>query len=80
MEKSKGFIIVASKKRNFYSYAINLAESLRDYYEPEEECKICLVTEEQFIDDRGRDVADDIIICDDHYRAKLWGWQNLRMI
>lgn len=73
MEKSKGFIIVASKKRNFYLYAINLAESLRDYYEPEDECKICLVTEERFLDDRGRDVADDIIICDDHYRAKLWG-------
>ena len=70
MEKSKGFIIVASKNRNFYLYAINLAESIRDYYE---DCKICLVTEERFIDARGEDVADDIIFCDDHYRAKLWG-------
>ena len=38
MEKSKGFIIVASKNRNFYLYAINLAESIRDYYE---DCKSC---------------------------------------
>jgi len=70
VEKSKGFLLVASKKRNFYLYALNLAESIRDYYE---DCKICLVTEERFIDDRGREVADDIIFCDDHYRAKLWG-------
>ena len=63
MEKSKGFIIVASKNRNFYLYAINLAESIRDYYE---DCKICLVTEERFIDARGEDVADDIIFCDHH--------------
>ena len=31
------------------------------------------MTEERFIDARGEDVADDIIFCDDHYRAKLWG-------
>ena len=36
------------------------------------EAKICLVTEEHFLDDRA-DEADKIILCDDHYRAKLWG-------
>jgi len=70
MEKTKGFVIVASNKPNFYLYALNLAESLRDFYE---DCKICLVTEEKYIDERGYDVADDVIICDNHYRAKLWG-------
>ena len=70
MEKTKGFVIVGSHKRNFYLYALNLAESLRDYYE---DCNICLVTEERFIDERGHDVADTVIFCEDHYRAKLWG-------
>jgi|TARA_B110000908_G_C10240835_1_gene445957 hypothetical protein len=66
---SKGFVIVASKNQNFYTYAVNLIESIRDYYP---EAKICLVTEEHFLDDRA-DEADKIILCDDHYRAKLWG-------
>ena len=30
---SKGFLIVASKNLNFYKYAINLANSIRDFYE-----------------------------------------------
>jgi len=50
-------------------YAINLAESLRDYYE---DCNICLVTEERFLDGR-EEIADQVIHCDEHYRAKLWG-------
>jgi hypothetical protein len=69
-EKSKGFVIVASKKRNFYVYAINLIESIRDFYE---DANIALVTEEKFVDSRAHDLADHIIHCDDHYRAKLWG-------
>ena len=68
MEKTKGFLIVASKKPNFYKYAVNLIDSIRDFYE---DAKVCLVTEERFLDDKGRELADDIIFCDDHYRAKL---------
>ena len=69
-EKSKGFVIVASKKRNFYVYAINLIESIRDFYE---DANIALVCEERFVDHRAHELADHIIHCDDHYRAKLWG-------
>lgn len=66
---SKGFVVVASKKQNFYTYAINLIESIKDYYP---EAQVCLVTEHRFLDGR-QDVADIVIECDDHYRAKLWG-------
>ena len=66
---SKGFVIVASRNSNFYTYAVNLIESIKDWYP---EAKICLVTEERFVDERA-DEADQIIFCNDHYRAKLWG-------
>ena len=68
-EPTKGFVVVASKKHNFYLYALNLCESIRDYYE---DAKICLVTEERFLDGR-EEVADDVVLCDDHYRAKIYG-------
>ena len=67
---TKGFLVVASKKPNFYKYAINLIDSIRDFYE---DAKVCLVTEERFLESRGKELADDILFCDDHYRAKLWG-------
>ena len=44
-------------------------DSIHDFYP---EAKVCLVTEERFIDERS-DEADQIIFCDNHYRAKLWG-------
>jgi len=66
---SKGFVIVASRNQNFYTYAVNLIESIKDWYP---EAKICLVTEQRFIDERA-DEADQVIFCTDHYRAKLWG-------
>ena len=68
--ENNGYLIVASRKPAFYSMAINLAESIKDYYE---DAQICLVTEEQWIDVRAKNVADHIIHCDDHYRAKIWG-------
>lgn len=68
-ELTKGFVVVASKNHNFYLYAINLCESLRDYYE---DAKICLVTEDRFLDGR-ESVADKVISCDSHYRAKCSG-------
>jgi hypothetical protein len=67
--ETKGFVIVASRNSNFYIYATNLAESIKDFYP---EVQITLVTEERFVDERA-DVADTIIHCDNHYRAKLWG-------
>lgn len=66
---SKGFVVVASRNQNFYVYAVNLIESIKDWYP---EAQICLVTEERFIDERA-DEADQVIFCDSHYRAKLWG-------
>ena len=70
MEKSKGIVIVASNKPNFYVYAINLIDSIRDYHE---DANITLVCEPWMIDERAEDLADNIIHCDNHYRAKLWG-------
>ena len=70
--QSKGFVIVASKNHNFYIYACNLMESIKDFYP---EALITLVTEERFLDDRA-DEADQVIFCDNHYRAKLWGMAN----
>ena len=70
MEPTKGFVLVASRKPNFYKFALNLMEAIRDYYE---DANICFVTEERFLEERGKDLADKIVFCDDHYRAKLWG-------
>lgn len=66
---TKGFVIVASKNSNFYSYAVNLAESIYDFYP---DANITLFTEERFIDDRS-DVFDNVKLCGGHYREKLWG-------
>ena len=69
LKESKGYLVVASKNSNFYSLAINCIESLKDYYP---EAKVCLVTEEIFLDGREY-IADDIIFCGSHYRDKIWG-------
>ena len=69
-EPTKGYLIVASRKKFFYLSALNLIESILDFY-PDAKC--CLVTEEHFIDDRGRKLCDQIILCDDHKRAKITG-------
>jgi hypothetical protein len=68
-ELTKGFVIVASRNSNFYIYACNLIESIRDWYP---DANITLFTEERFIDHRA-DEADNVEICDNHYRAKLTG-------
>ena len=60
MEPSKGFVVVASKRSNFYLYAINLMETVKDYYP---EAHITFVTEKHFLDGR-EDIADNIILCD----------------
>lgn len=68
-EQTKGYLLVASKEEIFYSWATNLLGEIKDFYP---EAKVCLVTEERFVDSRA-DQADHLIFCDDHYRAKLWG-------
>ena len=68
-EQTKGFVIVASKNQNFYKYAINLIQSIKDYYP---EANITFVTEERFLDGQEEE-ADQVLFCDDHYRAKLTG-------
>lgn len=67
--KSKGFVLVASSHVNFYKMAVNCGESILDYYP---DAKITLFTEERFVDHRA-DIFDNVIFCDNHYRAKLWG-------
>lgn len=69
MAQSKGYVVVASNKPNFYSAAINLIESIKEF---DEVNPVCLVTEPRFIDRRA-EIVDDIRYCDRHYRAKLWG-------
>lgn len=66
---TKGFVIVASRNSNFYSYATNLAESIRDFYP---DANITLFTEDHFLDGR-ENVFDNVMPCDGHYRAKLYG-------
>jgi len=68
-EPSKGYVVVASRRSFFYVSALNLIKSIRDFYP---EAKVCLVTEEKFLDGR-ESIADEIVLCDDHRRAKLWG-------
>lgn len=71
-QPTKGYVIVASMDENFYSLAINLAESILDFYP---EAKITLFTEERFVDSRAEQL-DNVFFCDDHYRAKLYGIAN----
>tara|TARA_B110000858_G_C17792087_1_gene470429 strand:+ start:782 stop:1531 length:750 start_codon:yes stop_codon:yes gene_type:complete len=71
-KETKGYLLVASRDIMFYNWACNLLDGIKDFYP---EAKICLVTEERFLDHKA-DQADEIIFCDDHYRAKLWGMAN----
>lgn len=69
-EKSRGYVLVASNKINFYRYAINLAESILDYYE---DAKITLFCEPWMFEEQHRELFDNVEWCSDHYRAKLEG-------
>ena len=71
-KKTKGYLLVASKHDIYYKWACNLLDGIKDFYP---EAKVCLVTEERFLDHRA-DQADEILFCDDHVRAKLWGMAN----
>jgi hypothetical protein len=67
--KTKGFIVVASKTNFYYISALNLIDSIKDYY-PEAQVTLCV---EERLMDSGAYIADNIIHCDDHKRAKLYG-------
>lgn len=69
-EKSRGYVLVASNKINFYRYAINLAESILDYYE---DAKITLFCEPWMFEEQHRELFDNVLECSGHYRAKLEG-------
>ena len=71
-EVSKGYLIVASRRRNFYHTAIMLMEDIK-HFDPE--TPICFVTEEDFHDGR-ESIADYLIPCGRDYREKLWALYN----
>lgn len=71
-EPTKGFLVVASKTRKFYSMAIHCIETIKDFYP---EAKTCLFTEEYFFDGR-ESVADYVIPCGPSVREKLWALQE----
>ena len=66
--KSRGYVLVASNKINFYRYAINLAESILDYHE---DANITLFCEPWMIEEQHRELFDSIEECSKNYRAKL---------
>lgn len=68
-QPTKGYVIVASRTRAFYALAINLMESIRDFYP---DANICFFTEQRFLDGREK-VASQVELCDSHKRAKLLG-------
>ena len=69
-DKTEGYVLVASNKINFYRYAINLAESILDFYP---DAKITLFCEEWMFEELHRDLFDNVEWCTGHYRAKLEG-------
>jgi hypothetical protein len=69
-EKTRGYVVVASRVNFFYHSACLLLETIKDF---DPEAKVCLVTEERFTADGRADFVDDLIFCDDHERAKIYG-------
>lgn len=69
VSKEKGYLIVASTNRFYYISAINLISSIKEF---DPDTPVCLVVEERFLD-KAADIADDILPCHDHRRAKIWG-------
>lgn len=66
-EPTKGFLIVASAERNFYLYAINLIESIKDYWP---EAQIAFAVSPYLCDGREA-VADHVFHVGDTQREKL---------
>jgi hypothetical protein len=74
-QPSKGYLIVASRKRSFLISAFNLIESIRDYHP---EAKIALFAEQEWIDneDFPFDEVDHLYPCGSWFREKLYGIAN----
>lgn len=77
-EPSKGFVVVATKKKQFLIGAENLCQSILDFYE---DAKITLFCEQKWIDDPECQVYftdfDQVIATPgDHIREKMWGMAN----
>jgi hypothetical protein len=77
-EPTKGFVVVATKEKQFLIGADNLKESILDHYE---DAKITLFTEQKFIDDPDcklyfRDFDKVLATPGDHTREKMWGMAN----
>lgn len=75
---SKGFVIVATKQKQFLIGAENVCQSILDYYE---DAKITLFTEQKWIDDPEfqkyfYDYDNVIATPGDHTREKMWGMAN----
>jgi len=71
---SKGFVIVATNKVAFYSSAMNLVESILDYYE---DARITFFTSHpEWIDNRAKEYCENILDCPEHIRGKLYGMAN----
>lgn len=68
--KTRGYVVVASKTNFYYVSALNLIDSLKDYYP---EANVTLVVEEKLMDSAAYSLADNVIHCDDHKRAKIYG-------
>lgn len=67
--KSKGFVLVASKKYVFFKSAILCAETLREHYP---DAKITLFTHDEWVNGEC-DIFDNVITSIPHDdRAKLW--------
>lgn len=68
--KNNGYLIVASVSKAYYVSAINLANSILDFYP---EAKITLFTEPEFFEERHRELFDVVdLTAPHHVRAKLY--------
>ena len=73
-EPTKGYLIVASKKKTFLTSAFNLIDSIK-YYNPD--AKIALFTEKHFMnEDFPWEDVDYLFECGNHFREKLYGIAN----
>jgi hypothetical protein len=67
-EPSKGYLIVASRTKEFYKMGINLIRSLKEFHP---KAQVCFVTEKLFCDG-NESIADHLLYCGDNHREKLW--------
>jgi hypothetical protein len=67
-EPSKGYLVVASRTKEFYRLGINLIRSLKEFYP---EAQVCFVTEKLFCDG-NESISDYLLYCGDTFREKLW--------